>query len=163
MAAFVYDVYNRTQMQEKFSMIQLCRYHCVGSRFSDIVQSAKMMATGRGSSARYTWMGEEPNDALIDKLMKEHHRQNNEQYLKAQNEKCMEQQAVHHTIGRMTYADLTGENPPEKLERQPDTPNPVQVAPVIDTKLMEQYVKAHMLEIMAKMFGNEKDAAGDGA
>jgi hypothetical protein len=164
MAAFVYDVYNRTQLQEKFSMIQLCRYHCVGSRFSDIVQARKMMASGRGSSARYTWLGEPPTDALIEELMKEHHRQNNEHYRQAQNEKSVEQKAVHHQIAPgFTYVDLTGENPPEKLEQQPESPDPVQVAPVIDTKLMEQYVKAHMLEIMTKMFGNEKDTAGNGA
>jgi len=166
MAAFVYDLYNKTQQADKFTMEQLCRYHSIGNRFADIVQHRKLMVTGRGQAVKYTWMGDPPNDKLIDNMMEEHHRVNNEYYTTVTKPKqeVQAQQAVHHTITPgFTYVDLTGQNPPEELERPAQTPDLVQVAPVIDTKLMEQYVKAHMLEIMAKMFGNEKDTAGDGA
>jgi len=161
--AFIYDAYNKLKTSSRPNFEHLATHHGVGKHFYQQMLGKCITNNGKFSKD-WVWIGGPPTQELIEECVKGYRQYSDAINKKYRNKVKVEQQAVHHQIAPgFTYVDLTGENSPEKLEHQPESPDPVQVAPIIDTKLMEQYVKAHMMEIMTKMFGNEKDTARDGA
>jgi hypothetical protein len=160
--AFIYDAYNKLKTTSRPNFEHLSTHHGIGKHFYQQMLGRCITNNGKFSKD-WVWIGGPPTQQLIDECIEGYKMYSEAINKKYRNKEKVEQKAVHHEIAPgFNYIDLTGENPPVQLERLTETPDPVRVTPVVDAKLVEQYVKAQMLEIMTKMFGNEKDAAGDG-
>jgi hypothetical protein len=73
--AFVYDFYNKCEYDD-FSANELRKYHRIGNRFKDILIKKKLNTTGKFRGVKYTWIGDPPDEELINQLMNEYAQMN---------------------------------------------------------------------------------------
>jgi hypothetical protein len=66
-SAFIYDLYCKCSTNQKFSLVNLAKYHSLGSAFLDAVKEADIIVK---VNARYKWIGVSPDTFLIEKIEK---------------------------------------------------------------------------------------------